>query len=149
MYFIEMFEESFEYIFEHIRDLFVIFVDYIQQIVKYNDLLLFLDDGEDNCSKGDEVVMLVYSVEAANQYQLLRLTDVLRIDAEINSLAVLYEIFGHYRRDDSELVGEIYITRFDFIDIYKFRASFDGNKVHVEHFLLKYTVPSLHHLEGM
>lgn len=120
MYFIEVFKEGLEDIFEHVRDLLIVFVDYIQQIVEHDHLFLLLDDREYDRCEGDEVVMLVYAIETAHKDQFLGLTHILGIDTKIDSLAVFNEIFCHNRSDDGELVREIDVAGFDFVDIYEF-----------------------------
>jgi hypothetical protein len=149
MYFIEVFKEGLEDIFEHVRDLLIVFVDYIQQIIEHDHLLLLLDDREYDRCKGDEVMVLVYAIEAAHKDQLLGLTHVLGIDTKIDSLAVFYKIFGHHRSDDGELVREVDIAGLHLVDVDELRASLDGDKVHVEHLLFVDAVPPLHDLKGM
>lgn len=120
MYFIEVFKEGLEDIFEHVRDLLIVFVDYIQQIVEHDHLFLLLDDREYDRCEGDEVMVLVYAIETAHKDQFLGLTHILGIDTKIDSLAVFNEIFGHHGSDDGELVREIDVARLHLVDIYKF-----------------------------
>lgn len=93
--------------------------------------------------------MFVYAVKATHQDQLFGLTDVLWVNAKIHSLAIFDEIFGHYRRNDGEFIGEVNVAGPNFVNVDEIRPPFDGDEVHVEHLLFGDVVEPLHGLEGM